>query len=258
MTAFPIFSMSRAISALMLREVATSYGRSPGGFVWAVAEPVAAIALLTAVFSVVFDRPSLGFSFALFYATGFLPFMMFNDTVNKVAAAIRFSRPLLAYPVVTVLDALLGRFFLNLLVHALIVSIMLFSIEALFVTGALYDPADLVVALAMAVSLALGIGTLNCYLGARFPVWERVWQIGTRPLFIVSGIFFVLEDLPAGLRDTAWWNPLIHVTALMRAGTYPYYEGTWISPAFVFGTALAAFVLGLVLLRQTGRDILNS
>jgi capsular polysaccharide transport system permease protein len=33
----------RTIVALIMREMATSYGRSPGGYIWAIAEPVAGI-----------------------------------------------------------------------------------------------------------------------------------------------------------------------------------------------------------------------
>ena len=34
------FASFRAIGALILREMATSYGRSPGGYIWAILEPV--------------------------------------------------------------------------------------------------------------------------------------------------------------------------------------------------------------------------
>lgn len=88
----------RTIVALMLREMVTTYGRSPGGYIWAIVEPVAAIALLSFVFSIAFRSPPLGDNFPLFYASAYLPFMLFLDVNNKLATAIKFSRPLLAYP----------------------------------------------------------------------------------------------------------------------------------------------------------------
>ena len=78
---------------MMLREMVTTYGRSPGGYLWAVLEPVAAIGLLSLVFSLAFRAPSLGGNFPLFYASAYLPYMLFIDINNKLAAAIRFSRP---------------------------------------------------------------------------------------------------------------------------------------------------------------------
>jgi ABC-type polysaccharide/polyol phosphate export permease len=108
-----LFATPRIISALILREIGTSYGRSPGGYLWALAEPVLGIALLTVIFSIGFRTPPIGVNFPLFYATGLLPFLMFVDLSNKVAQAINYSKQLLAYPRVTFIDALLGRFILN-------------------------------------------------------------------------------------------------------------------------------------------------
>ena len=117
-------STLRAVSALILREVSTTYGRSPGGYVWAVLEPAAGIALLTLIFSVGFRSPPLGTNFALFYAAGLLPFLMYSDISGKLGQTIQFSRALLAYPRVTFLDALMARFLLNmmtqLVVHGLV------------------------------------------------------------------------------------------------------------------------------------------
>ncbi|MDJ0823602.1 MAG: sugar ABC transporter permease, partial [Paracoccaceae bacterium] len=33
------FATARAVMALMLREMSTSFGRSPGGYLWAILEP---------------------------------------------------------------------------------------------------------------------------------------------------------------------------------------------------------------------------
>ena len=57
--------------ALIIREMATTYGTSPGGYLWALLEPVAGIALLTFVFTLALDTPPLGQNFAFFYASGY-------------------------------------------------------------------------------------------------------------------------------------------------------------------------------------------
>jgi capsular polysaccharide transport system permease protein len=214
--------------------------------------------LIAFVFSLVLDAPSLGNNFPLFYATGFLPFILFNDIVNKLASAIRFSKPLLAYPSVTYLDALVGRFCLNVLTHALVTIIILAGIETIFSTGAAFQITPILNAFAMAAVLALGVGTLNCFLLSRFPVWDRLWQIVTRPLFIISGIFFVFEDLPRNMGDLAWFNPLLHVTGEMRRGVYANYEASYASAAFVYAIGLSCLALGLMLLNTHQRRILNS
>ena len=111
------FKSGRVITALMLREMSTTYGRSPGGYLWAVLEPIGSIAMMTLILEVGLRirAPSLGTNFPLFFATGVMPFMMYQRTQAKVAMSLQFSRALLFYPGVTFVDAILARFFLNVL-----------------------------------------------------------------------------------------------------------------------------------------------
>lgn len=55
----------RNILALILREMSTRYGRTPGGYVWMIVEPMAGIMLLAVGFSLLLRSPSLGISFLL-------------------------------------------------------------------------------------------------------------------------------------------------------------------------------------------------
>ncbi len=232
----------------MLREMVTTYGRSPGGYIWAVLEPIAAIALLSFAFSLAFRSPSLGVSFPLFYATGYLPYMLFHDVSGKTATAIRFSKPLLNFGALSWVDVVLARYFLNLFTQFVITIVVLGGLLFLFETRAApYIPA-IFLAMAMAAILAGGIGILNAFLFLAFPAWERLWTVVTRPLFIISGVFFVFEDLPHEVRDILWFNPLFHVTGEMRRGFYPNYAADYSLPIFAIGVGLFCSVLGLLLL----------
>ncbi|MBR9762451.1 MAG: sugar ABC transporter permease, partial [Rhodobacteraceae bacterium] len=78
-------ALARRVCALMLREMATSQGRAPGGYLWAVLEPVAGITLMSLIFSLALRNPSLGVTFPLFYATGMLPFTLFTHLTGRIA-----------------------------------------------------------------------------------------------------------------------------------------------------------------------------
>ena len=253
----PRHRTARAVFALVLREMSTTYGRSPGGYLWAVAEPVAAIALLSFAFSLAFRAPSLGDSFPLFYATGYLPYMLFHDTAGRVATAVRFSRPLMNFGAVTWADILLARFLLSVFTHVVIAILILVALMPLADLSYVEDPLNLAGAMAMASLLALGVGSLNAYLFLAFPAWERVWTVLTRPLFIVSGVFFLFEDVPHEYRDLLWFNPLFHVTGAMRAGVYATYDGAHVSPAFVCATGLGLLVLGLLLMSRHASALIH-
>ena len=250
-------STSRAVLALMLREMVTSYGRSPGGYIWAVLEPVAAIGLLAVAFSLAFDTPLLGASFPLFYATGYLPYMLFHDVTNKSATAVRYSLPLLSFAVINWLDVIVARFLLNVLTHlvvgALVIATMLVTLE----THATPDMGRILIATLMVVAVALGAGMLNAWAFLAFPVWERIWAVATRPLFIASGIFFLFDDLPEWVQSFLWYNPLFHVTGEMRRGFYATYSPDYINPSYVFGASLGLLALGLMLLHRDSDDLIH-
>lgn len=241
----------------MLREMATTYGRSPGGYLWALIEPVAGIALLTLIFSAGFQTPSLGVNFPIFYATGLIPFLMFTDVSGKVALALLFSKPLLAYPAVTFVDALLARFAVNALTQITVASIVLVGILLSFETRLVPDFARVAEAMAYAAWLAFGVGSLNAYLFAALPLWQRAWSIITRPLFIVSGIFFTFETIPSPYSDALWLNPLIHVIGVMRQGFYSGYDAQYVSRAFLILLPLCLVTLSLTFLRHAHRDLIH-
>ena len=237
--------------------MATTYGRSPGGWLWAIVEPVAAVALLSFAFSLAFRAPPLGTNFALFYATGLLPYMLFHDISQKVAASVRFSKPLFSFGAVRYLDALIARFCLNLLTHCLVILLVLSTIIAAFGTGADPNPLGVAIALSMAAALAAGVGAVNCYLITAFPAWERLWAIAMRPLFIISGVVFLFEDVPDQYQAVLGLNPLFHITGAMRAAIYPTYAPNYISASFVFGTATALLCLGSMLLDRFHDDLVH-
>jgi len=247
----------RAITALMLREMATTYGRSPGGYLWAVLEPIGGIALLSAVFSVAFRAPPLGISFPMFYATGMLPFMLFTDISGKLATALMFSKQLLVYPSVTFIDALLARFVLNLLTQLMVAYVILSAIMLTMETRVIPDYPTIITAFLLMAFLALGIGVFNAFLFTRFPVWQRAWSVIMRPMFIVSGIFLLPQTVPQPWRDYMMFNPIAHVIDLMRRGFYPSYDAPEVSIPYVVAVSGVLLTLGLIFLKRFHRDLLQ-
>jgi capsular polysaccharide transport system permease protein len=241
----------------MLREMATTYGRSPGGYIWALLDPIAAVALLSIVFAIAFAQPPIGNNFALFYATGYLPYMLYFDVSQKLGVAIRFSKPLLAYPSVSYIDALVSRFVLNVMTHLMVFLLVMGGIIIILDLNIILNHAAIAHALFMASALALGIGTLNCYLLSAFPLWERLWAILNRPLFILSGVLFLLDNVPEPFRSILALNPVAHVIAEMRAGFFVTYDATFVSAAYVYLWSAVTLFFGLLLLHRYHKDIIN-
>ena len=213
------------------------------------------MALLSAVFALAFDAPPLGRSFPLFYASGYLLFAFYSDLAQKIGVSLRYSRPLMAYPAVTWLDALLARFLLNTLTHLLVVGIVIATMLAL-AGQTVADPLGLLAALSTAAFLGLGLGTVNAYLFERWPIWERLWAILNRPTFLLSGVLFLPDAIPRPFQDWLWLNPLTHVLTGMRAGLYDGYAPEGWMPAYPVAFASILLLFGLLLLRRDARELM--
>lgn len=247
----------RTVIALMLREMGTTYGRSPGGYAWAIISPVGSILVMALAFSLLVHSPALGTSFILFYATGFLPYDMFSSLAQKIGLAIRYSRPLMAYPGVTWADAIIARFILTVLTMGMVSMIVLWGIILLAAPRTEIDIRPLLVGYGAAALLGLGVGMVNCLLNGYFPTWERVWAIASRPIFLASGVFFLYEGLPRVVRDLLWWNPLFHAIAWARTGVYPTYDAAFVSHTYMFGVPLILIAGAAFFLRDGHRASLQ-
>ena len=250
-------STPRTVAALLLREMSTTYGRSALGYFWAILEPVGGIALMTVVFSFALRAPALGTNFPMFFASGMLPFLAYSDCAAKVAQSLQFSRALLHYPGVTFVDTLSGRFLMSFMTSVMVTLFVFTGIIVVFELRLILDIPKIVLGFTMVFALGLGIGTLNCFLLTASPGWARIWAVLTRPLFLVSCIFFVFDTIPQPYRDWLWWNPLVHVVGAVRAGIYATYDAPYVSPIYVFSISLICGAVGLLLLRRYHKDLLN-
>jgi capsular polysaccharide transport system permease protein len=251
------FASLRSVTALMLREMSTRYGRTPGGYVWALLEPLGALVVLSVVFALMLRAPPLGTSFMLFYASGYLPFTLYGTIAGNVQGAILFSRPLLMYPAVSWIDAILARALLNLLTGVTIMVIVFFGVLEFTEASTILDFGPMILASILAALLGLGIGVMNCLLVGLFPAWGSVWGILTRPLFLIAGVIFIYENLPETVQGLLWYLPWIHITGLFRTGVYPTYAPDYISIPLVLAWSMIPLALGLLLLRRYHQDILN-
>lgn len=245
-----LYRRSRVFLAMILREMTTRYGRSAGGYIWAVLEPVASVALFSIIFSQLTRDPALGRSFPLFFATGVVTFIFYRDIADSVSGAFAFNKPLFTYPHITILDAVLARFTLQFLTQVFVAVIVFGGVFAIEGIRPQVDLVPILIAFAIAGGLGLAVGTLNCTLFAFFPTWQRVFNVFNRPLFIVSGIFFTPEMLPPDIRYVLLFNPLVHIIGLTRRGFYSTYGADYISWPLIICAPLIILVVGLILLRR--------
>lgn len=173
------FRLWRSVFALMLREMSTTYGRSPGGYLWAVIEPVAAISVLALAFQVMFHTPFLGTNFPLFFASGLLPFTLATKLSVTIARALQFSKNLLEYPGVTWVDAVIARGILLVLTDLVTWLVIFTGLFWIYDLGEILRFEYFLATLCLAAILGSGIGLVNCFFFTSAPIYERVYAIVT-------------------------------------------------------------------------------
>lgn len=236
---------ARVIGALILRETRATFGTSQVGYLWAIIAPAAGIALLVFIFSLVDRQPPFGGSLALFFATGILTLEFFVKLSNALMASFDANKALLTYPLIKETDALFARLILISATYGLI---MFLFYGALIILGLASPPAypeRLVLAFGVTAFLGFGFGTLNAVIMSLFGSWIHIEKVLTRPLFFLSGIFYIPSLLPPKAIAILQWNPVLHVVEWVRTGYYPNYESTVISHAYPLGLAVLMTLLGL-------------
>lgn len=250
------FRTFRVLGALMVREMITRYGRSWGGYMWAILEPAGIVMVLTLALGAFLHRPPIGNSFALFYASGYLVFYFFHQIANQSGTAVSVNRELMQLPMVRPLDAVISRFILTFLT-LICVAVLIFGV-LIMTTHNTVDVGRVFKALLAVSVLGLGVGTTNAVIFTFVPVWRQIWTMATAPLMLISGTFFMFSSMPRNIQNLLTWNPLIHITGEMRMAFYPTYRGDYINLTYPIGVGLALVVIGMALVLRNHTALIEA
>ena len=214
----------RVLLSLVLRETRATFGTSNFGYIWAIITPTASVAILVFIFSLINRQPPFGSSLALFFATGILTLQFFNEFSNKLMTVFNANRALLTYPIIKDVDTLMAR---SLLIICTYLVIMLIFYSCLLVLRLANFPAHIeqvLFAFFATALLGIGFGSMNAVISSLWDTWIQVERILTRPLFFISGIFYVPSQLPPEVIAVLKWNPVLHLVEWFREGFYPNYN----------------------------------
>jgi capsular polysaccharide transport system permease protein len=240
-------SQAEVVIALILRETRTRFGRNRLGYLWALIEPIVITFTFYGLLKVVGRVPPSNMDLFAFIATGVLPYTLFINTVTRVAEAVNGNKALLYYPQVRPIELVLARVALEASTF-IAVFILIMGADALVAQRLeLEDPLLVIAGMAAASALGAGFGLVFCVLGQVSTLADRVRGPLLRPLFWISGIFFTAASLPDAARDAALWNPVLHVTEMVRAGWFPGHDANYVDLGYVLwwigGLALAGLAL---------------
>lgn len=235
----------RVLGALVLRETRATFGTSQIGYLWAIITPAAGTAVLVAVFSAIGRHPPFGASLALFFALGVLTLELFNKLGDSLMTVFEANRALLTYPPIKETDVLFARTILIAATYMLIMSVFFAGLLASGLGSLPAHPEDLLAAFAATCLLGFGFGVNNAVIISLWESWRHVEKILTRPLFFLSGVFYVPSYLPPQAVDWLKWNPVLHCVEWIRNGWYANYDSHVLDRFYLLAVALCLTLVGL-------------
>lgn len=241
-----LVTQTRVIGALVLRETKTRFGDSKLGYAWAILEPLVHVAVLSLFYYTLNRVSPVGKSVELFFATGYFAFMFYDKTATRVTGAITANKALLHLPIVKNMDVILARAFLELITGLTVFALIIVGFLAVGIESALpIYPLQLVGAALVMWILGLGIGCINALMNMKFAAWDKIFRLATRPLYLLSGILFMVERIPPPISTYLLYNPTLHGVEWMRAAFYDGYGTYSLDRGYLVAWAVSLLVLGL-------------
>jgi len=244
----PLTIFLHSLWAFFLRELRSRYSEYRLGYLWAILQPLAYMLVLRGARSTVRGGSGrgdvYGVDFIYFLAIGMLPFFMWQHSFHRAMGAIASFRGMYTYRQLQPIDALLARILVEV---STMVALLTSLISVFWWTGRkieLEDPMLYCAAIGYLLALAIGIGLLADVYVTKDREVRQVFQMVERPLFFISGVFFVAGDLPPNIAKWLMWNPMLHAIDLGRGAMLTHYQSpcSWL---YLSITSSAVLALGL-------------
>lgn len=241
-----ISSASNVVSALVIREMTSRFGRAGLGYLWVVIQQMAFIGLFAAILSIRGKSLPYGVEIFGFLITGVNAYFIFDKTKMQMTGALVKNRNILFYRQVSPFSIYLARALLELgtgfVVFSLLIATSVLLGETIKMTNALEVIGILFLLSLFGTCYGLMIGSVSIY----FPFFQQLENSVGRILFFTSGLFFYANELPTMLREILMWNPLFNLIELLREGFFATYTSIHASYGYVFMWAIGLLFFSLV------------
>lgn len=239
--------MVDVLFALLLREFQTRFGNRRMGAFWVLFEPVAHVALIMFIFTVIRARQVTGIDYPIFLLTGMIPFFMMRNIVMKLMDSVSANQALFAYPNIKIFDTYLSRMLVECLISTCVYIILIFTLGYWFS----YDvsiayPIEWCFSLIIGIFFSFGLGILLSIIIQAMPNTKSIIKILFMPLYLISGVIFPLWIIPTKYLPWILWNPYAHIISNIRQSIFPYYPDiVGVSSLYPFMCTLVFLFLGI-------------
>lgn len=235
--------------ALFLREALDRFFGSRAAWAWLIIEPGIHIAFMGWVWEIFRRNTMGGIDTTVWIILGMLAFFLFRRTAIQTLHARDCNRAFFAFRQVRPFDVALARASVEAF------SMFFISISILSIAGLLgrkvipEDPLTTIIALLGLWLLGIGYGLITS-IGMRLVQdLGHIFQILMMPLYLISGVFVPITNIPQPYRDWLLWNPLVHGLELVRLSFFSNYHTVNISILYLYIWVISFIAIGMFLYR---------
>lgn len=245
----------RVINALIMREIITRYGRHNIGFLWLFVEPMLfTLGIITLWTAAKMDHGS-SIPIVAFAITGYSSVLLWRNASSRCAKAIEPNLSLMYHRNVKVIDIFASRLILEIAGATVsIVGLTLFFSAI----GWMKLPYDLLMAVEgwmLLIWFTIALGFIVGAVSERSETFERVWHIALYLLFPLSGAVYMIEWMPVAAQKILLYIPMVHGTEMIRHGYFGEVVPTYEDPIYFATVNIIMTLVGLALVRDTGRRV---
>ena len=244
----------RVISALLLREILTRYGRHNIGFLWLFIEPMMFSVGITILWS--YTQIAKGsVPVAGFALTGYSSLVLWRNTVNKMTGAAASNKGLLYHQQVKILDIVLAR---SLLEFAGVTTSLVILTVVFLQLGLIdmpVDPLTAVIGWLYLMWFVCGVGMIAAYLGAVSELFDRIWHVAMYLTLPFTGALSIVAWLPPEAQHILLFSPMVNAVEMLREGYFGVGAKAIYSVQYMVEVNTAVTLLGLLLVRKIRRGL---
>lgn len=240
----------RVIKALMMRELATRFGRENIGFLWIMVEPLLFALLVGALWRAMKGPIEYGVDIVAFVATGYIPLVLFRSTISRAVSSFTANGGLMYHRQIKVLDILLVRFLIELMGHMMAYLFIALVLGAFGLFPMPYDIGFLVLGWGYYALFTLAVALVVAPLSEMSEVVEKVMPVTIYIMIPFSGAFYLVGSMYGDAATAVLYSPPVHGMEMMRYGVF----GPSINPQYDFlyplKFILPCMAIGLLLCRR--------
>lgn len=244
----PIVRHFRILGALIMREMATRFGREGLGFAWVVGEPLVFCFGVMALWTLTKPSYEHGVRLAPFVMTGYMSLILTRHLIALLSSALQANMGLLYHRQISPLHIFGARILLELggaTAAFFIVYVVLFCLKQV---GLPHNYLLLYSGWLLLAWVSCGFALILTGLAMRYESFERLVSLISYTLIPISGVFFMVSWLPPHLREIYLYVPFPHGVEMIRAGVFGEFVPTYYHPLYALAVGSIFNILGLLLI----------